>query len=70
MDTDTFDICDCDWVADEDTKTCGCGEKHCRLYRDNVIHWDGVHWLYPCALKAAIEKMESRPTPTDHDFDN
>lgn len=32
---------------------CGCGKRHLRLYRDDVIHWRGKHWGLECAFRFA-----------------
>ncbi len=61
--------CNCISTSDPDDLTptveCGCGENHCRLYRDTVIHWRDKHWLLECAFRAAVEQqfiiIESRP---------
>lgn len=51
--------CDCDWRASSrDTVTCGCGEWHCRLYKDQVVHWEGKHWLIVCAFEEAKKRLE------------
>lgn len=59
---DEFEYCDCalkeGYTTNIDvfgTKECGCGEKHCREYRDTVIHWKGKHWLIECAFTGGLK---------------
>lgn len=40
-------------VGDIANALCGCGERHLRLYRDDVIHWRGKHWGLQCAFRFA-----------------
>jgi hypothetical protein len=66
-----YHLCDCNWfdgVVTEDIHvkesiaggiaTCGCGEKHCRLYRDVVIHWEGKHWRLGCAFHETLRRLK------------
>lgn len=54
-----YEQCDCDvdkfeaWTAE-----CGCGETHARLFRDNVIHWQGKHWRLECAFEEALRRLQ------------
>lgn len=49
--------CDCNifrpTIGDIANALCGCGERHLRLYRDDVIHWRGKHWGLACAFRFA-----------------
>jgi hypothetical protein len=59
---DEYQLCDCNWL-DKNTESeqmCGCGEKHCRLYRDEVIHWLGKHWTLDCAFKHAVALLKQK----------
>lgn len=51
--------CKCDWIyADASSpRLCGCGEHHCRIWRDRIIHWHGSHWLIECAFEAAKKEI-------------
>lgn len=50
--------CDCSWIGTDAVLECGCGEVHCRLYRDSVIHWQNKHWLIQCAFESAKKEMD------------
>lgn len=49
--------CDCNIfdpaAGDIANALCGCGKRHLRLYRDEVIHWRGTHWKLECAFRFA-----------------
>lgn len=60
-----WESCDCskDFKSFGESKMCGCGENHCRLYRDRVIHWLGKHWRLECAFDHAtvlLQKMDMK----------
>jgi hypothetical protein len=53
-----WESCDCSWVTDVPggLAPCGCGGEDCvcMVYRDEVIHWLGKHWLLACAFRQAL----------------
>ncbi len=56
-----WEVCDCrpkDLTDFTKSKMCGCGENHCRLYRDKVIHWISKHWRIECAFDYAAKLLE------------
>lgn len=36
---------------------CGCGEDSARTYRDDVVHWRGLHWRAGCSQRAAVREV-------------
>jgi len=54
-----WETCDCSETLNDvfNTKLCGCGENHCRIYRDRVIHWLDNHWRLECAFDHAINLL-------------
>ncbi len=61
----TIKYCNC-MVEDfpQWTAMCGCGKRHARLYRDEVIHWQGQHWVLACAFKYAARFVPKPETST------
>ncbi len=61
----TIEYCNC-MVEDFPfwTAKCGCGETHARLYRDQVIHWLGQHWVLECAFKHAARFVPEQKAST------
>ncbi len=63
--------CDCEWVGTTGIEPCGCGEHGCRLYRDDVWHYDGKHWRADCLIRALAPvstagwqaQLTTRPVP-------
>ncbi len=56
-----WETCDCskDFERFGEIEMCGCGEKHCRFYRDKVIHWFDKHWRLECAFGHAINLLKN-----------
>ena len=59
-----WETCDCsrDFERFGEIEPCGCGERHCRLYRDRVIHWLDKHWRLECAFDHAINLLRAWET--------
>jgi len=61
---DGWELCECNWLDPEQNdyidsvQVCGCGESHCRLYRNYIIHWLGKHWKMECAFKESLARYE------------
>jgi hypothetical protein len=61
-------VCDCPWLDNTaeargisgGTALCGCGHFHARLFRNDVIHWEGRHWVLWCAFREAKRRLEGR----------
>ncbi len=47
--------CNCQWLGEETPETAPCGgcENNVRLYRDDPVHWRGLHWHLRCAFEEA-----------------
>jgi hypothetical protein len=41
-----------------DDKKCGCGTKHLKFYRGEIIHWRDEHWLPMCAFNKAVGELK------------
>jgi len=55
-----WEYCNCDFFEKPSIIECGCGKKHLRLYRDEVIHWQGKHWDMMCAFEEALNQLKRR----------
>ena len=55
-----WEWCTCDWVGGNPEQNCGGCERQCRLYRDDVLHWQGNHWHPVCALGHAITRIKDQ----------
>ena len=55
-----WEWCACDWVDGNPEQPCGGCERQCRLYRDDVLHWQGTHWHPVCALGHAITRIKDQ----------
>lgn len=47
--------CPCEWLGEETPEIAPCGgcENNVRLYRDDPVHWRGLHWHLHCAFEEA-----------------